>query len=221
MESDATALSPAMPHMSLNGETSPGPSRPTGMYVGRTRLYRPTKWCLTIDQYIPWHLEMLAERLTNLTCNYVQVWISPPVSGSDPDRLCECHTLVLSECNSPHTTIHGYFETKVEMEMEDVKNLIGIPCTLYPLAKKDSHTNRGGLTCVGIHVFSECDGVRKVHIYPDGVTVVSRLREDGHRIFVTSNHWASPYHHLQPRPELDFFYHTYRCLQESNTVNQH
>lgn len=217
MDSDATALSSAMPRRSLNDETSPGLSTPKGMYVRSNRVYRPTKWCLTIDPYIPWHLEMLAARLNNLTCVYVHVWVSPPVSGSGPDHLCQCHNLVLSKCHSPLTTIHGYFETKVSMGIEDVKTLIGIPCTLYPVAKKDKDTNRGVLTCVGKHVFNECAGVRYVNIYPDGVTVVSRLQEDGRRIFVKSNHWASLYRHLQPIPELDSFYSTYRRLQEPNT----
>ncbi|KAJ8009827.1 hypothetical protein DPEC_G00068240 [Dallia pectoralis] len=183
-----------------------------GMSTRNTEFTRSAKWRLTIDLFTQTELETLSTRLNNLTCDYVHIWASP--QATDFDRgglLCQCHNADIIKCISPRTTIRGYFETETPITVQDAQDLVGVASVLYMVTPDDECTERGLPYCTGSHVFSEDSGMRRVHLYPEGVTVVSRLQRSGRRTVVKFERWGNPDNELE-RPEFAFFYRAYRSL---------
>lgn len=219
MECDHTAVMQGIASLTMEGEPtlrqSKPQSKPNGVVTRSSRRTRSTKWRILVDPYLRSALEALGARLNNLTCSYIHIWMYPSGRDQGLDLLCECHVMGLTECHCQQTTIRGYFETRMPMTLDEVEKLVGIPCTLYKVEKHHECTTQGLLFCTGDHIFNKCNGVRRVHVYPEGYTVYSYLRNDGCRMLEKLEHWGHlySYSHLQSNREFDYFYDTYRCLK--------
>ncbi|KAJ7983390.1 hypothetical protein DPEC_G00379270, partial [Dallia pectoralis] len=96
--------------------------------------------------------------------------------------------------------------SETEITVQDAQDLVGVASVLYMVTPDDEWARRGHLYCEGSHVFSENFGFRRVHLYPDGITVISRLQNDGSRT-VDSN---------EPSPDIQV---THNEIPEPDTVS--